>query len=138
MELLAIPKTEYLLDASLESLHQESQEWIREIEFWNDELTFFYKLLRQKESKRSFPSVDLAAIEKELVRINAEKMEPVRNGVLSHERLLSSVAKSQSLNEERVYREAHRRLLMEVFGLYGTIREFKKRVFKLMLEHEYV
>jgi hypothetical protein len=138
MELLAIPKTEYLLDASLESLHQESQEWIREIEFWDDELTFFYKLLRQKESKRSFPPEDLAVIEKELVRINAEKMEPVRNGVLSHERLLSSVARSESLNEERVYREAHRRLLMEVLGLYGTIREFKKRVFKLMLEHEYV
>jgi hypothetical protein len=136
MELLTSPKMQYLLDASLESLHQESQEWLNEIAFWSDEVAFFYKLLQKKEMKRSFPSKDLATIEKELVRINSEEIEKVRTGVASHEKLLSTVTRSHSIAEERVYREAHRKLLMDVFRLYADIRAFKKDVFKFMMEHE--
>jgi hypothetical protein len=136
MELLTSPKIEYLLDASLESLHQESQEWLKEIAFWSDELAFFYRLVQEKEAKRSFPSDELARIEKELVRLSAEQLEKVNAGVLSHEKLLSVVTRSHSINEERVYREAHRRLLMEVFKLYADIRAFKKSVIKFMMEHE--
>jgi hypothetical protein len=138
MELLTTPRAEYLLDASLESLHQESQDWIKEIAFWNDELAFFYKLLQKKEIKHSFPSKDLAALEKELVRITSEQLEQTSAGIISHERLLSALTRSHSRNDERVYRDAHRKLLMDIFRLYAEIRSFKKNVFKFMMEHEVV
>jgi hypothetical protein len=51
MKLLSNPKTEYLLDASFEYLHNESLEWLNEMDFWRDEMAFFQKLLH----KEGFP-----------------------------------------------------------------------------------
>lgn len=129
MELLTYPKNEYLLGASLDTLHVESQDWLKELEFWSDEMAFFYKLLHKKESSDAFPPRDLAAIEKALIRIDSEELRRVREGVLSHERLLSSVVKSTSMAEEQVYRETHRNLYSEMFNLNQLIRAFKKDVF---------
>jgi hypothetical protein len=129
MELLAYPKNDYLLDASLDTLHAESQDWLKDMEFWADEMTFFYKLLRKKETSEAFPANDLAAMEKAVIKINSDELGNVRSDVLSHERLLSSVMKSTSMAEEQVYREAHRRLHSEMHNLNALIRSFKKEVF---------
>ncbi|MBA3706528.1 MAG: hypothetical protein H0W84_11715 [Bacteroidetes bacterium] len=48
MELLANPKSKYLLDAGLEILHEQSIEWLNDIEFWHDEIAFFYSLVIKK------------------------------------------------------------------------------------------
>jgi len=129
MELLNYPKNEYLLDASLDSLHTQSQEWLKTLEFWSDEMSFFYKLLHSRESREAFPALDLAAIDKVLIKINSEELDSLRQGVISHERLLSSILKSTSVAEEQVYRETHRRLHEEMFRLERTIRSVKKEVF---------
>jgi hypothetical protein len=134
MELLTFPKNEYLLDASLEDLHSQSQEWIKEIDFWNDEISFFYKLLHKKETNNVFPARELAEIEKTLIRINSEDMLRLRDEVLNHERLLSTLIRSTSLSEEQVYREAHRRLYRDMYKLNDLIRSFKKSVFSFYTE----
>lgn len=134
MELLTFPKNEYLLDASLEDLHAQSQAWMKEIDFWNDEIAFFYKLLRKKEVKDVFPARELAEIEKTLIRINSDDMLRLRDEVLNHERLLSTLIRSTSLDEEQVYREAHRRLYRDMYKLSELIRSFKKSVFSFYTE----
>ena len=136
MELLTDPKNEYLLDASLDSLHAESQNWLKELEFLGDEMAFFYKLLHKKESKKGFPAKDIADLEKALVKLNTEKVDRARTGVLSHERLLSSIIKSTSMAEEQVYREAHRKLHAELSELQPLVRSFKKAVFDFYRKYE--
>ncbi|WP_276370757.1 hypothetical protein [Chryseolinea sp. H1M3-3] len=132
MELLTYPKTEYLLDASLESLHAESLTWLSEISFWTDEMAFYYKLLHKKELVETCPPLDLAFLEKDLIKIYGEKLDKVRLEIKSHERALASVIKSTSLQEEENFREAHRRLLMEIYEIQMLIRIFKKRVFEFI------
>ena len=44
------PKTELLLGASLDVLHQESREWIDTIAFWKDEIKFFSNILDKREA----------------------------------------------------------------------------------------
>lgn len=129
MELLTYPKNEYLLDASLESLHAESSAWLKELDFWNDELAFFYKILHHKEIRNAFPAEEVAGMDQQLIRISSEEMVRVRSGVESHERLLISALKSGSMAEEQVYRETHRKLHREVYELGSMIRSFKKDVF---------
>ncbi|MDH4298190.1 MAG: hypothetical protein OEV74_18070, partial [Cyclobacteriaceae bacterium] len=85
MELLTQPKTEYLLDASLESLHVESVEWLKEIDFWSDEITFFYKLLKRSNDARDYPGRELAIIEKKLISVNSDQVSKVRSDILQHE-----------------------------------------------------
>jgi hypothetical protein len=129
MELLIYPKTDYLLDASLESLHAESQAWLQNIDFWTDEMAFFYKLLHKKELIETYPSRELAAIEKELIKVYGERLEKARTEIQSHERLLGALVKSTSFVEDENYREKHRKLVLEIFDIQVLIRSFKKKVF---------
>lgn len=132
MELLSYPKTDYLLDATLESLHAESVEWLNELAFWGDEMSFFYRLLHHKRFSKSFPTSEIAEIEKALVKLNVEELDKMKTDVASHERLLSSVYKSATLSDDRGYREAHRKLLRDMHALQEDIRKFKKSVFSFV------
>jgi hypothetical protein len=49
----ANPKTELLLGAGLNVLHQESHEWQETLAFWKDEIRFFANLLNKKDIKES-------------------------------------------------------------------------------------
>jgi len=136
MELLTYPKSEYLLEASLESLHQESQEWLNEIEFWADEMAFFFTLLHKKEVRETFPSEELADLEKELIRIHGDRLDTIKSSVQRHERILAAVLKTTSLQEEESYRTTHRQLLMEIYALQLLVRNFKKTVFSFAKNYE--
>lgn len=132
MELLNYPKNEYLLDAPLDALHAESVAWLKELGFWADEVSFFYKLLHHHKLSDSFPSDQVAEIDKELVKFNGEKLNRVKSGVASHEHLLASLFKSSSMADEQVYRETHRKLSIEVHSLYEDIRAFRQKIFSFI------
>jgi hypothetical protein len=132
MELLSNAKTDYLLEATLESLHAESIIWSNEIAFWRDELTFFVRLLGRKEFSKPFPSETAAQMERELIRLNADRLDKIKVGLESHERLLSSAIKSGSISDEQVYRQSHRRILLDMLALQGEIRNFKKALFSFV------
>jgi hypothetical protein len=129
MELLTYSSTAYLLNASLESLHAESCNWLKEIGFWRDEMVFFYKLLNKREFANTFPSKELAAIQNELIRIQSERLDGVKEKVESHEQALAALIKANSIQNEIGYREMHEKLLKEMHDSNSQIREFKKNVF---------
>jgi hypothetical protein len=136
MELLTQPKMEYLLDASLQELHIEGVEWMNDVDFWKDEMTFFYKLLHKKTSNKAFPTKELAAMEKELIRISSDKLDKIRDAVQTHERSLAKVLRTTSLQDEAGYRETHRRLLKEIYEIHVLIRKFKNDVFSFFKRYE--
>jgi uncharacterized protein YigA (DUF484 family) len=136
MELLMNSKTDYLLEASLESLHAESTEWLSEIDFWSDEMTFFYRLLRKNQSNKAFPTAELAAVEMELVSLTSDKVNKLRNDIQSHERALSAVMRNTSSGEEEGYREKHRQLVMDIYETHNLIRAFKKEVFSFVQKYD--
>lgn len=136
MELLTNPGTEYLLSASLGQLHRESQEWIKEVDFWKDEMSFFYKVLHSKISSKSFPGEALASMEKKLVQINADILDKMTDALRSHEQSLAVVVKTTSLQDEESYREKHKSLLTQMRDAYQLIRSLKKDVFSFMQKYE--
>lgn len=130
MELIDNVKTEYLIDASLDSLHAESRVWISQIEFWNEEMSFFYKLIHLKEKRPSFPSAELASLDKQLIKL-VENLSQVKSDVQQHERTLSVAIRNISMEEEQEYRERHRSLLLPMHGIRDLIRVFKRTAFSL-------
>lgn len=128
MELLTNSKTEYLLDVPLEVLHAETLAWIKELHFWANEVSFFYRLLHHNEVSNVFPSEQLADIDKELVKLNGERLDPIRAGMASHERMLASLFNPPSVADEQAYRENHRRLNLDMYILHQEIRQLKQRV----------
>ena len=132
MELVSRPTTEFLLDASLETLHAQSREWLSEVDFWNEEMTFFYKLLRSKGGRASFPSESVANIEKELIRISSDVLGNLRKDLDAHERALGATLRNNALHEDSDYRERHKSLVNSMYNAQEIIRKFKKDVFSFV------
>lgn len=132
MKLITNPKTEYLQDASLETLHAKSREWLNEIDFWIEEMAFFYNLIHMREPHIFFPTARLADLERELITLTSDHLTKLRIDVENHERVLARMVKNISLDEEREYRERHRNLLTEMNSLEVGIREFKRNVFSFV------
>ena len=131
MELLNSPNSEYLLDASLETLHAQSLEWLDEIDFWVGEMFLFYGLVKARKVGKSFPDKEDAGIEKQLVIIRGEMLDRLRSELRNHERQLYFLYKSGSTPEDRNYRHVHRRLSAEFYGVQFLMKNLKKKVFAL-------
>jgi len=129
MELLTNSNTQYLLDVPLEALHTETLAWLKQLDFWADEMSFFYKLLHHNKFSNDFPSEQVADMDKELVRLNAERLDRLKVGVANHERMLASLFNPPSVADEQAYRENHRRLNADMYILHEGIRQFKQRIF---------
>jgi hypothetical protein len=136
MELLTYPNSKYLLEASIDSLHAESLEWLKEIDFWKEEMTFFYKLLHTKNTFAGFPSEELASIDKELIRINSDKLDKIKKEVQDHEQMLTSILKTPTLIGKEKYSERHYNLHLEIFSVSELIRDIKRIVFSFAKKYE--
>lgn len=136
METLAYPDTKYLQDVSMDSLHADSRKWLKEIDFWKEEMSFFYKLLHKKNIISGFPSEQLASIDQEIIRVNSDKLDKFRKDIQEHEQLLVNYIKSPSLQEKEAYVIAHQRLLIEMFSLSTLITDLKKSVFSFFEKYQ--
>jgi hypothetical protein len=136
MELLINPQSSYLLQADLDSLQAESKSWLEEIEFWQDELAFFFKLLHSKLSSTSYPAPDIAEFDKLLVRINTDNVDNLKVQVLQHERDLATVLQATSMSEQEKYRTTHRELHGKMVETHAVIRKFKREVYMFVYKYE--
>ena len=135
MELLTYSRSAYLLNASLESLHVESREWIKEMDFLKDEVAFFHHLIQKKEAIKSFPAQEFQALENDLIHIGNE-VDKMREKVSSHEQSLAELFKTTQTQKEETYRQMHRKLLLEMYDLHSLFRKFKKDVFSFVQQYE--
>ncbi len=127
-----ITSADHLLDTSLEKLHSQTLNWIKAIDFWREEGNFFYNLLRKKELRPVFPEHEIAILEKEIVRITADELDPFKLALAAHERLLKSYLTHPAGSQESEYRLTHRDHLSRFEGIEDKIRLFKQRVFRFI------
>lgn len=136
MDLLINPQIPYLLQADLASLHKESQSWLSEIEFWEDELAFFYTLLHSKLSRQAYPTEEIASLDKRLVSINSDMLGTIKEQALNHERFLALVMQTTSMQEESNYRDVHQELHVKMIDVHAAIKNFKKEVYASIRKYE--
>lgn len=129
MELLEPTKSNFLLEAPLEILHEESLEWLEEIEFWKDEVAFFYKLMITK-GERKPPTKNLLSIQNQIIYFSSEKLDDLKLEIQTHERFLARMLKSVR-QDENVYRSRHRALSKKISDTEKQFKEIKKKIFLL-------
>lgn len=130
-------KAQYLLEASLETLHFETKEWIEEVRFWFDELSILGELVDHKLAHNNLED----QIHKDL-QLNLNSMlDCLSMGTLSslmdHERYLSGLFELDDLSEEHKYRVAHKKFVQEMIHLKNDIRALKKRVLDFLERKEF-
>lgn len=124
-----VTETDHLLEANLEWLHSQTVEWLREVDFWKDEATFFYNLLRRKEVTNAFPARELAELETELICIAGQDITALKTKLQQHEEQLKSLLTQPHGDQELEYRQRHREIMVDVVTLENRIRDYKKSVF---------
>ena len=133
MELLTASNSEYLLNGSIEMLHKQSTLWIDEVEFWRDELAFFYALIVKKTLK-GFPDnikTQVENTEKELVDLSSGDLGDLFDKIISHEVALSLLLESK-YEDEQSYREKHLAIAAKVKEFELRFKALKKEVFKIV------
>ncbi|MBI2271118.1 MAG: hypothetical protein HYU69_12300 [Bacteroidetes bacterium] len=133
MKLLTSPTSAYLLEAGLEVLHQQSNEWRSEIAFWRDETAFFYALVVRKTGKEvpvnSKKSLEL--IEAELIRITGGELDELQQEVDLHEYFLSHMLQIRK-EDQMDYREKHKQMAAKFDSFEKRFKALKKEIFKVV------
>lgn len=123
----------YLLHPGLETLHEQSTEWLSDIAFWRDEAAFLYAL----EIKKTLKSVPVKAkeameqAENELVRLSGGDIDKLYDEVVAHERYLSNLLESKKENEAD-YREKHEKIAEKVIKFEDRFKRLKKEIFEVV------
>ena len=133
MELLSSPKTIYLLEADLEVLHEESREWLNEINYWRDEIAFFYTLMVKKADKNSFRENknELIHIQEELLKMSGKEFGDLEAVINQHENYLDLLA-TNFLKNDRVFRDKHKAISFQIREFDIRIRNLKNKIFSLV------
>ncbi|GIV34423.1 MAG: hypothetical protein KatS3mg031_1958 [Chitinophagales bacterium] len=129
METLSSPKNEYLLEASIDVLHYESKEWLSELAYIKDELTFFMDLLKSKSFKLRKEQ------QRQHILENMDKLAQsitveLENEIRSHEKQLAEMLSNHD-GSDADFRNKHRQLKAKVERLINDIRTLKMLVFDL-------
>ena len=123
-------KIEFLLEAPLEILHQESMEWLNTIDFWKDEITFLNHLLTGKTSL--FPnlknSIDGKVILNYLQNVSSDTLSDIKLNVQAHEGYLAKLLSDDKLSQE-AYRSKHKNVLQKMRNFEKELKEIKFKVF---------
>lgn len=120
------PKTELVLGAGLNVLHQESREWQDTVGFWKDETRFFADLLNKKETKET----EHGKMLKNLDTIHEKLFDYLADDIIAHEKLLARLEKGEKGISDADYREQHRKLNERMQNFTKDFKEFKKIVFE--------
>jgi hypothetical protein len=128
MEMLTSAKAEYLLQASLEVLHEQSLEWLNEMNFVKEEMTFLNRLLN-RDAGHQFPTEECAALEKELTIFNSDIVDVLYRKIQEHERWLTDIIRTDTLDRQYFYREVHRELMHEISECMEKYFFIKRRIF---------
>jgi hypothetical protein len=132
MKVISTPNSKHLLSASLESLHQETVEWIEDIAFWRDEIAFLYSL-ELKDTLKSVPVDERSSIRKienEIVKIAGGDIDKLEDEVEQHEVSLYGILTNKS-NDEAVYREQHVHISAIIAQIEKRIRVLKSEIYRL-------
>ena len=131
MEMLKKPLAEYLLDRSLEELHQESVKWVSDIELWKIELNFFQKLLDKHSLE--FETVDekkeIDHYQNLITYYGGELLDEFKQLVRRHE---NNLAKEYAMNgkaNEDEYRAKHQDLLLRIYAFDTEFKAYKAEFF---------
>lgn len=118
-----------------EEIHQDSKEWISEIEFIHDEIRFLEHLMSTNyidflESGYSEKVKEL----KMIIEQESSNGKTLHKIIVDHEKVLSELIENESIDSNLHYLEIHERLEREMFSFLKTYKNLKKDIYDLVDE----
>lgn len=116
-----------------EEIHHDSKEWISEIHFINDEISFLENLL----GSHYIECLDLGyseKIEELTTKISQEKTkgETLYKIIVDHEKTLFDLIETESVNSNLHFLEIHDKLEREMHVFLSDYKILKKEIFSMV------
>jgi len=131
MKNLKVADSTYLLEEGLEKLHQESMDWISEMDLWKLELDFFQKLLDTHSPQ--FSTIEqkkrLDYFQNLIIYYSGELIDSIIEKTKRHEVFLAKEMVEPQEMDEREYRKMHRGIEENVRSLRKRFYDYKKEFF---------
>ena len=105
--------TNYLLEISLEDLHQESRTWLSEIEFWRTELLFFQKIMKKRAMKLVAVEERNGIFSDPNYLIQKRILDQFEQDIREHEKNLKNMIQEKVPFNEQFYRDVHKNFLAQ-------------------------
>jgi hypothetical protein len=134
MENLNGTESEYLLQSSLEDLHQVSQYWLSEIEFWKTELIFFQEMLDKHCPQINTPQQkkQLDHFQNLIIYYNGELLDEYNRKIRKHTKRLARLMASEPSFDDFSYREKHRTYGEQIGSIRKRLQEYKIELFEFI------
>ena len=134
MENLNGTESEYLLQSSVEDLHQVSTYWLSEIEFYKTELNFFQDLLDKHCPKINSPEdkKQLDHFQNLIIYYNGELLDEYNRKVRKHTKRISRIMDEGPTFEDFSYREEHKLLGDQMSSIGKRLQEYKVELFEFI------
>ena len=126
------PKAQLLLEASIEVLHHESKEWLSNIEFWQEEMQFFDKILHLQDPLYKEDKTYRNMLE-DLEEIQGDVFVQLKEDIISHEKVLAALEQNKTGHSDSEYREKHAKIKARELTMEDEIKSFKKVVFGFVM-----
>lgn len=134
MENLKTADSTYLLEEGLEMLHQESHNWISEMELWKIELDFFQKLLDTHSYKLNTTDEkkEMDHFQNLIIYYNGELIDSIKKKAKKHNKTLATDLENPVQLNEAQYIDEHRSIAAEIDALRMQFHEYKKEFFEFI------
>lgn len=128
MKWLSSQKTEYLLQASFDVLYEESKEWLDELAFMNEEISFFHALLQSKRNNE-IPTSEETVLSKKLVSLKVELSGQFYKRLNRHSSEMADMMRTFTMGRHEPYRNEHLELGEEMNRLRIVFKKIKQDIF---------
>lgn len=129
--LISASKNDFLLQEHPVNMHEETMEWLSELEFCNTELEFLNMLLNKASLNRvSIKKLnDLDVLDKKVKLFRRKTIREINDSVTEHENHLSSLDENAFAQDAHLIKQEHTKMNMSVKAFMGTVRKVKKEIF---------
>ncbi|MBA9079220.1 hypothetical protein [Rufibacter quisquiliarum] len=124
--------TPALLETSISHLHQESKNWVQEIELWRNEFSFFQKLLESIAPKAHAveDKKQIDHFQHLITYFQGELLDQFAHDVRLHENYLQKLGREDSSFQDQPYREQHQKQKEQLAAFALDYRQYRQELFQ--------
>jgi hypothetical protein len=128
--LIPVPKNDFLLQEHPVNMHEETMEWLSELEFCKTELAFLSKLLNKAlfntGSIRKISELDM--LDKKIKVFKEKTLKEIHDSVIRHELHLASLDEN-AFAQAYLIKQEHNKKSMSVKAFMSSVKRVKKEIF---------
>jgi regulator of replication initiation timing len=128
-------KEKHMLTANLETLYFETEDWIKEADFYKEELQFLKEIVQNKIENTTLEGKAHKEIYRHIEKMLVQLFDEITAALKEHKKYLSDVIAHKIKVDKKEYRDYHAEIGQKMSTLKRGITDLKRSIFKYVSEN---